>query len=105
VQSFDHGVLRDLRQADPGVEVCPLTGLWQLSLSGATSIDAGYACPMAEMVVINPWMIRQAHAAGRKVFVWFGVIEHPVTMRLMLALGADGLIVDDPAALVRILGR
>ncbi len=60
---------------------------------------------MAEMVVLNPWMIRQAHKDGRRVFVWFGVIEHPLVMRFLLAMGVDGLMVDDPAAFAEVLGR
>ena len=39
------------------------------------------------------------------MFVWFGAIEHPVVMRFILALGADGLMVDDPVALADVLGR
>lgn len=62
-------------------------------------------CPMAEMVALYPWMLRQAQAEGRQVFVWFGLIEHPLVMRLLLAFGADGLMVDDPATLAEILGR
>ena len=60
---------------------------------------------MAEMVILNPWMIRQAHTEEREVFVWFGVIDHPLIMRFILALGADGLMVDDPEALAEILSR
>jgi glycerophosphoryl diester phosphodiesterase len=60
---------------------------------------------MAEMVILNPWMIKQAHAQGKDVYVWFGVIESKVITRLILAMGADGLMVDDPVALVEILGR
>jgi hypothetical protein len=37
--------------------------------------------------------------------VYFGVIEHPLVMRFLLALGADGLMVNDPAALARVLGQ
>ena len=60
---------------------------------------------MAEMIALNPWMIRQAHIEKREVFVWFGVIEHPLTMRFILALGVDGLMADDPVALAKVLDR
>jgi len=82
-----------------------LTGLWKLDLSDPQPSGARTLCPMAEMLVLNPWMIRQAHVEGREVFVWFGVIEHPLTMRFILALGANGLMVDDPVALAEVLGR
>jgi glycerophosphoryl diester phosphodiesterase len=60
---------------------------------------------MAEMVMINPWMIRGAHADGRKVYVWFGKFESPFMLRMMLAFGADGLIVDDHRMAARVMGR
>jgi glycerophosphoryl diester phosphodiesterase len=60
---------------------------------------------MAEMVLLYPWMIRQAHNDGKEVFVWFGIVENPLVMRIMLAMGADGLMVDDPVALAEIIGR
>jgi hypothetical protein len=42
---------------------------------------------------------------GKDVYVWFGVIENSVVMRLMLAIGVDGLMVDDPVALAEIYGH
>jgi glycerophosphoryl diester phosphodiesterase len=57
------------------------------------------------MIILNPWMIKQAHAQGKEVYVWFGVFENKAIARRMLAMGADGLMVDDPVALVEILGR
>ena len=60
---------------------------------------------MAEMIILNPWMVRQAHVERREVLVWFGVIENPLVMRFILALGVDGLVVDDSVTLVEVLGR
>jgi glycerophosphoryl diester phosphodiesterase len=105
VQSFVPETLERFLQIDPDQQVCPLTGLWVLDLSDPQPAGSAVLCPMAEMVVLNPWMVRQAHAAGRQVYIWFGVIEHPLTMRILLAFGADGLMVDDPAALAEVLGR
>jgi glycerophosphoryl diester phosphodiesterase len=105
IQSFEPDALNTIHTLNPDIELCPLYGLWDLSLSGPQPGEANTLCPMAEMVILNPWMIKQAHAEGRKAFVWFGVIEHPVVMRFILALGADGLTVDDPVALANALGR
>jgi glycerophosphoryl diester phosphodiesterase len=105
IQSFDHDVLDDAMRHEPNIQVCALTGLWQFSLSSLGTTEASYVCPMAEMILLNPWIISQAHGRRLRVFAWFGAIEHPLTMRALLALGVDGLIVDDPAALARILGR
>lgn len=105
IQSFDPQTLNTIKALDPDIQVCPLYGLGTLSLSGPQPGEANVLCPMAEMVILNPWMIKQAHAERRQVFVWFGVIEYPVVMRFVLALGADGLMVDDPVAMVNALGR
>jgi len=105
IQSFEPQVLNTIHALNPDIQVCPLYGLWDLSLSGPQPGEANMVCPMAEMVILNPWMLKQAHAEGRQAFVWFGIIEHPVVMRFILALGADGLMVDDPVALANALGR
>ena len=105
IQSFEPGALETIQRINPDIQVCPLYGLWVLDLSDPRPSEANTLCPMAEMVILNPWMIRQARAEEREVFVWFGVIEHPVVMRFILALGADGLMVDDPVALAEVLGR
>jgi len=105
IQSFDYDVLEKIKKIDQQINVCPLYRLWKLDLRNPQPSEANTLCPMAEMIVLNPWMIRQAHVEGREVFVWFGVIEHPLVMRFILALGADGLMVDDPAALAEVLGR
>jgi hypothetical protein len=54
---------------------------------------------MAEMVLLNPGMIRQAHNEGRRVFIWFGALENPIGLGAMRFFGADGMIVNDPMAL------
>ena len=105
VQSFSPEALLKVREINSDMPVCPLYGLWQFDLSDPPIGDIDKLCPMAEMIVLNPWMIKQAHDADREVFVWFGVLENPLMMRIMLALGADGLMVDDPDVLADILGR
>ena len=105
VQSFNPDTLENFLKINQDINVCPLTGLWKLDLGNPQPGEASTLCPMAEMIILNPWMIRQAHVEGREVFVWFGAIEHPLTMRFILALGADGLMVDDPVALAEVLGR
>jgi glycerophosphoryl diester phosphodiesterase len=105
VQSFDPDVLERIQEIDPDLGVCPLYGLWKVDVRRPRPSEASVLCLMAEMGVLNPWMIRQAHAQGREVSVWSGVIEHPVVRRLLLALGADGLMVDNPVASARASGR
>jgi len=102
LQSFDPESLILVREKNADLAVCPLSGLWQFDLNEPQPDNAESVCPMAEMVLLYPWMIRQAHQDGRKVFVWFGIIESPLVMRSMLAMGADGLMVDDPVTLAKI---
>jgi glycerophosphoryl diester phosphodiesterase len=104
-QSFDPNSVNTLHQLDQKAQICQLYGQGVLSVTGPQPGNADRVCLMAEMVVLNPWMIQQNHEEGRQVFVWFGIIEHPLVMRFLLAMGADGLIVDDPLAMARILGR
>ena len=95
VQSFDFQTIEEFRKINEEVRLCPLYGLWNLHMSRPIPADAKVLCPMAEMIIINPWMIKQAHAEGRIVFVWFGIIENPTTAGLLLNLGADGVMLDD----------
>lgn len=105
VQSFDAKALDTLHRLDPDLRLCALYGQGVLSIDAEQPGDAQFVCPMAEMVVLNPAMIRSAHANGRQVFAWFGRLENPTTMRTLLELGVDGLIVDDQRELLEILGR
>jgi glycerophosphoryl diester phosphodiesterase len=105
VQSFSAQTLDRIHKINPGLRLCKLYGLWDLSIQGTQPGQAAYICPMAEMVLLNPAMLRQVHRDGRQAFVWFGIVEHPLIMRLLLWLGADGLMVDDPKALADLLER
>jgi glycerophosphoryl diester phosphodiesterase len=98
IQSFEPNSLDKLHKLNPQAKLCALYGLWQLSVSSSSG-EAQYVCPMAEMVLLNPGIIRQAHMQGRQVFVWFGALENPIGLNLMRFFGADGMIVNDPVAL------
>lgn len=104
IQSFEPDSLDKLRQLNPQARLCALTGLWQLSDSNPAG-NAESVCPMGEMVVLNPYMIRQAHAEGRQTVVWFGALQYPFLYRLVEFFGADGIIADDPAAVQQTLAR
>ena len=105
IQSFAPETLQEILAYRPGVQFCLLTGLWKFSLPNETPGQSIASCLMAEMVLLNPWMVRAAHARGQQVYIWFGAIEHPLTTRLMLAFGADGVMVDDLAASAEMFGR
>lgn len=99
IQAFEPETLEELRRLAPDATACWLTGPWQFDLSMPPA-DAAYVCPMAEMVLLNPDMVRQAHEAGRTVFAWWGAAETAVSNGILEMYGVDGLIVDDVKLLV-----
>ena len=102
VQSFDHEMLEEFQSISEEVQLCPLYGLWQLDLNHPTPTDVTVLCPMAEMIILNSWMIKQAHAEGRSVYVWFGILESPTIVCLLLSMGVDGLMLDDLSVIAKL---
>jgi len=98
IQSFQAASLERLRILAPDARLCALYGLWRFDVRRPPG-DAQFVCPMAEMVLLAPGMIRRAHREGRQVFVWFGVFENRFMFEAMRLFGADGLMSDDPVAL------
>jgi glycerophosphoryl diester phosphodiesterase len=94
IQAFEAETLVELRRVAPEAKACWLTGPWQFDLTEPPA-DAAYVCPMGEMVLLHPDMIRAAHASGRTVFAWWGALESPATDAILEAYGVDGIIVDD----------
>lgn len=97
LQSFDWDSLRRVRQLSPLARLGALYDVGALDVSWPPA-DAEYVCPPAEMVLVNPGLVRQAHNEGRGVFVWMNAVESPLTYRFLASFGVDGLIVDDPIA-------
>jgi glycerophosphoryl diester phosphodiesterase len=98
IQAFEPETLATVRELAPEARVCWVTGLWMFDVANPpTSVD--YVCPMGDMLLLNPAMIREAHAAGLKVLAWWGVAESGLTDRILEGYGVDGLIVDDLQAL------
>src|SRR5438477_207510 len=46
----------------------------------------------------QPWVIRRCHALGLRVDYW--TVNEPALAISLAALGADGIMTDDPAAIV-----
>ena len=98
IQSFEADSLDTLHRLNPNAKLCALYGLWQFSVSAPPG-NAQFVCPMAEMVLLNPVIIRQAHGERRQVFIWFGMLENPFLFNVMRFFGAEGLMSNDPIAL------
>jgi glycerophosphoryl diester phosphodiesterase len=99
IQAFEPEMLDALHRLEPRVATCLLRGI---GVFDATTVPTGTRniCPMGEMVLIDPDMIRRAHAAGLTVFAWWGALETTATDGILEAYGVDGLIVDDLVALL-----
>jgi glycerophosphoryl diester phosphodiesterase len=49
----------------------------------------------------KPWVIRRCHALGLRVDYW--TVNEPALAQSLVAMGADGVMTDDPAAIVSAL--
>ena len=94
VQAFERETLEAIHRLEPRLETCLLTGIGRFD---PTDVPQGTTnvCPMGEMVLLDPDMIRAAHAAGLKVYTWWNFLEAAATDAILEAYGVDGLIVDD----------
>ncbi len=102
VVDFEPDSLERLHNLEPGLRLCALYGTWQFDVGGPAG-ETQFICPEAEMVLLDPAMVREAHDSGRQVFVWFLALENPFVVRTLRYFGADGLIVNDPATAMRTL--
>lgn len=98
IQSFEAGSLDTLHRLNPQARLCALYGPGSFNVSTPPG-DAQFVCPMGEMVLLYPGIIRQAHSEGRQVFIWFGLLENPFLFKVMRFFGAEGLMSDDPITL------
>ena len=51
----------------------------------------------------KPWVIRRCHALGLRVDYW--TVNEPALAQALVAMGADGVMTDDPGAIVPALRR
>jgi len=95
VQSFSPTSLQRLHQLSPQLRLCRTYYPWGLWV-GNNPEGVTVVSPMAEALLVNPWMVRQAHARGWQVWPWFAGLESKWTVQWILSLGVDGLMVNDP---------
>lgn len=57
-----------------------------------------YIVPMAECLIICPWILFDAHRRGKKLYIWFAFWERTI-IRPLIWLGVDGVIADWPTEL------
>jgi glycerophosphoryl diester phosphodiesterase len=101
VQSFDFRVLHEVPKLLPEI---PLGALFEEDadfVAITRSAKAGFVAP--RHVFVTAAKVKQAHRAGLAVIPWTAN-EEPDWERLTIA-GVDGIITDDPAALIAYLDR
>lgn len=102
VRSFHHRLLRLAHEVAPEI---PLIALTRRSAIRWVQI-AKWARARAispHQWLITPGEVRRAHKAGLPVYAW--TVNREQDWRRMVRLGVDGVITDDPAALVEFLDR
>ncbi len=52
---------------------------------------------------LTPYLVDQVHAGGKRVYVW--TVNAEADILHVIDLGVDGIITDDPALALRLLGR
>ena len=104
---FSSFFARNLRKASMLVPEVP-RGL--LTLSGLMGFwgrtfgwRGNYTALHPNLSDVNPGMVYRVHAARKRIHVW--TVNGDVDMKRMIGLGVDGIITDDPALALRLLGR
>jgi glycerophosphoryl diester phosphodiesterase len=104
---FSSFLARNLRKASELLPVVPrglltisgLLGFWGRTLGWR----GDYYALHPYLTDVNPGMIDRVHASGKRINVWTVNAEND--MKNMIGLGVDGIITDNPAQALRLLGR
>lgn len=97
VRSFRHRLLRTIHQAAPDIPLIALTRRSAVRWVEITRKAAARAISPHHWLV-TPGEVRRAHNAGVPVYPW--TVNRIRDWRRLLKTGADGIITDDPAALI-----
>lgn len=101
-QSFDFAILHRMNRLAPGIT---LAALWEGEARGFVEIaeEAGTSIVAPQYLLVTPEQVRAAHQAGLRVIPWTAnTVED---WARLIAAGVDGIITDDPAALLAYLLR
>jgi glycerophosphoryl diester phosphodiesterase len=96
ITSLDYAALKQIKSIEPRLKTGHIV---TAAVGNVLSTEADFLslnCARA-----TPSLIRRAHAAGKDVHVW--TVNKPEVMLRMIERGADNIITDDPALLVRVI--
>jgi glycerophosphoryl diester phosphodiesterase len=98
ILSFDFRVLTRMRKVAPEIRLSALTESDRRAFSEIAKEAAGAETIAPEFHLVNPEKVAAAHATGLQVVPW--TVNAPRDWDAMIAAGVDGIIADDPAALI-----
>lgn len=98
VQSFDFRTLHAMKRLAPEIR---LSALWGKGPRDLVSIarEAGAQIVAPQHKLVTPEEVERAHQAGLRVVPW--TANTPADWDRLIAARVDGIITDDPAALIR----
>ena len=97
LQSFDFRTLLAMKKLAPEIKLSALySGPAKDFTAIAKEAGAGIVSPVFNLV--TPEQVKAAHAAGLEVLPW--TANRPADWERLAAAGVDGIISDDPAALI-----
>jgi glycerophosphoryl diester phosphodiesterase len=96
--SLDHDMVRRMKMLRPEWRVGVLVAK---ALGDLTSLEADFYAVEARLATRS--MVRQAHRAGRDVYVW--TVNDPAWMLSAMSHGVDGLITDKPEVARLVVAR
>ncbi len=99
-QSFDFTILHRMKELAPEIT---LAALWEGEPRSFVEIaqEAGTSIVAPDYTLVTAEEVQQAHAAGLRVIPW--TVNKPVDWARFMAMKIDGIITDDPAALISYL--
>lgn len=97
VQSFDFRATRAVGGLAPELRLAALWSGGERDFA-VVAREAGARIAAPHYSLVNPERVRAAHAAGVEVVPW--TANDPAAWDRLIAAGVDGIITDDPAALV-----
>jgi glycerophosphoryl diester phosphodiesterase len=97
VQSFDLASLDAVKQLAPSLPTAWLLPALPVDFPAGIPETVDVLAPSADVVLANPGIVDEAHAAGRPVHVW--TVDDPTEMDQLLGLGVDGIFTNTPAVL------
>lgn len=97
VQSFDFRVVKAMRSVAPKLTVAALYGAGDRDFTDIAS-ETGVKLVTPNLKLVTPEKVKAAHAAGVRIIPW--TVDIPEEWDRLIAAGVDGIITNDPGALI-----